>query len=64
MGSNKVFKNSVRSIGIFLVAVVLSILFQKLDVGEHITTMFVFAVFLISLLTEGYFYGIASSVCY
>src|SRR5699024_7972296 len=43
-------------------AVVLSILFQKLEVGEHITTIFVFAVFLISLLTDVYAYGIISAI--
>ena len=31
------------------------------DVQEHITTIFVFAVFLISLLTDGYIYGIAAA---
>lgn len=40
----------------------LSILFQyKFDVEEHVTTVFVFAVFLISLLTKGYFYGVAAA---
>ena len=58
----KAVKNAVLSIGIFVVAISLSILFQILDVGEHVTTIFVFAVFLISLLTEGYFYGIASAI--
>lgn len=43
-------------------ATVLSIQFQRLDVEEHITTIFVFAVFMISLLTDGYVYGIAASV--
>ena len=39
-----------------------SLLFQYVfDVQEHITTVFVFAVFLISLLTNGYVYGILSS---
>lgn len=36
----------------------LSLVFQHFDVEEHITTIFVFAIFLISLLTEGYFYGV------
>lgn len=36
-----------------------SLLFQYIfDVQEHITTAFVFAVFMISLLTEGYIYGV------
>lgn len=40
----------------------LSLLFQYIfDVREHITTVFVFAVFLISLLTEGYIYGILAT---
>ncbi len=37
----------------------LSLLFQYIfEVQEHITTVFVFAVFLISLLTRGYLYGV------
>ena len=36
----------------------LSLVFQHFDVEEHITTIFVFAIFLISLLTKGYFYGV------
>lgn len=62
MRQNKIIRDILVSISIFVVAVVFSILFQKLDVSEHITTILVFAVFLISLLTEGYFYGIASSI--
>lgn len=62
MKANKTVKDLLLSSGIFIVAIALSILFHTLDVGEHITTIFVFAVFLISLLTDGYFYGIASAV--
>jgi len=62
MKPSKKTKDTFVSIAIFIAAVVLSILFQKLDVSEHITTIFVFAVFMISFLTEGYFYGIASSI--
>ena len=62
MKINKRMRDTMVSLCIFIVAIVLSILFQKLDVSEHITTIFVFAVFMISLLTEGYFYGIASSI--
>ena len=41
----------------------LSLLFQYIfDVQEHITTIFVFAVFLISLLTEGYICGVFSAI--
>jgi len=62
MRIQKIIKNTLLTISIFLTAVGFSILFQALDVREHITTIFVFAVFLISLLTDGYFYGIASAL--
>lgn len=62
MAGNRRVRDTLVSIGIFTAAAVFSILFQKLDVGEHITTIFVFAVFLISLLTEGYYYGIVSAL--
>ncbi len=40
----------------------LSLLFQYIfEVQEHITTVFVFAVFLISLLTEGYRYSVLAA---
>lgn len=40
----------------------LSLLFQYIfDVQEHVTTVFVFAVFLVSLLTEGYLFGVAAA---
>lgn len=40
----------------------ISLLFQNVfDVEEHITTLFVFAVFLISLMTNGYIYGILAA---
>ena len=39
-----------------------SLLFQYIfDVQEHITTIFVFAVFLISMFTEGYLYGVLAA---
>lgn len=62
MNIKKITKNILLSLGIFLLAVVLSILFQKLEIGEHITIIFMFAVFLISLLTDGYAYGIISAI--
>ena len=59
-------KNIIRNTAIALLTLVaacaLSMIFQRLDVTEHITTAFVFAVFIISLLTEGYLYGILSAV--
>ena len=43
-------------------AFVVRLLFQYIfDVQEHITTVFVFAVFLVSLLTDGYIYGVVSA---
>ncbi len=40
----------------------LSVLMQDVfNITEHITTVFVFAVFLVSLCTDGFFYGIAAS---
>ncbi len=51
-------------ITIFLISLSfgISLLFQYIfDVREHITTVFVFAVFLISLFTKGYVYGILAA---
>ena len=47
---------------ILLLSFGIGILFQKIDVWEQITTLFAFSVFLISLLTDGYLYGIASAI--
>lgn len=55
-------KNVLLSVTILLAAFVLSIFMQSLDVQEHIPTLFIFAVFLISLLTDGYVYGVLSAV--
>lgn len=44
-----------------LSAFLLSIQFSKLDVEEHISTIFVFAVFIISLFTSSCIYGIIAS---
>ena len=44
-------------------AFALSILLQNvLDISEHVTTLFAFAVFLISLVTDGFKYGIIATV--
>lgn len=59
-------KGIAKNAGIALItlsaACAMSVAFQRLDVPEHITTVFVFAVFIISLLTDGYIYGVASAV--
>ncbi len=55
----KHIKNSLITMISLICAFSLSLLFQYIfEVQEHITTVFVFAVFLVSLLTEGYLYGV------
>ncbi len=59
----KRIKDSVLMLIIFASAFGISILLQNiLDISEHVTTLFAFAVFLISLLTDGFWYGIISTV--
>lgn len=62
MKINNHLKNVLISMPILMVAIVLGIIFQYLNVTEHITTIFVFAVFLISLFTDGFLSGIIASV--
>lgn len=55
----KYIKNILITVISLIFAFGLSLLFHYIfNVQEHITTVFVFAVFLISLLTDGYFYGV------
>ncbi len=55
-------KNSLIATISLIAAFGFSLLFQYIfGVQEHITTIFVFAVFLVSFLTEGYFYGVLSA---
>ncbi len=54
-------KNLAITAVVFLSALGISLLFQRWNVGEHITTLFVFAVFLISLTTDGYVYGVGAA---
>lgn len=61
MRRRRIMKNIVLSAGIFILALGFSVLFQKLNVQEHITTIFVFAVFLTALLTDGYVYGVVAT---
>lgn len=59
---SKFIKNALIIIVFLGFAFGVSLLFQyKFNVSEHVTTVFVFAVFLISLFTEGYFYGVLSA---
>ena len=58
----KIFRNVLFSAVILIAAFAISVLFQYVfDIYEHISTLFAFAVFLISMFTEGYAYGIASA---
>lgn len=55
-------KDILITLAALLCAFGVSLLFQYIfGVWEHITTIFVFAVFLISLLTEGYIYGVLAA---
>ncbi|MEE1074371.1 MAG: DUF4118 domain-containing protein [Acutalibacteraceae bacterium] len=58
----KLFRNASITLAALVGAFSLSLLFQYIfDVQEHITTIFQFAVFLISLMTEGYIWGIVAA---
>ncbi len=57
-----ILRDSLITILALSVAGALSVQLQRMDVEEHITTVFVFAVFLISILTRGYVYGVLASV--
>ena len=51
------------TIGILVTCFGLSVLMQDVfDIPEQVTTSFAFAVFLISLLTEGYVYGLSAAL--
>ncbi len=58
----KHIKDSMIMLVSLLCAFGLSLLFQYIfDVQEHVTTVFVFAVFLVSILTEGWLYGVLAA---
>lgn len=57
-----VVKDVLITVFILVCAFLLSVLFQNVfEIDEHISTLFAFAVFLISLLTQGYFYGVTAA---
>ena len=59
---SKYIKNILITVISLACAFAISLIFQYVfEVQEHITTIFVFAVFLISLLTKGYTYGVLSA---
>ena len=57
-----IWKNILIMAVVFLVASGSSFILQKTGVHEHITAIFIFAVFLTSILTDGYIYGIVSAL--
>lgn len=62
MRKHAYIKDILITVVILCFSFLLSLLLQNVfAVDEHITTVFVFAVFVISLLTEGYVYGIVAA---
>ena len=58
----KHLKNILLMLLVLCITFVISIFLQNiLTVQEHITTVFVFAVFLVSIFTDGYLYGILTA---
>lgn len=57
----RVVRDSLTMVLLLLVAFILSTQFSSWDVEEHISTIFIFAVFLISLITSSYIWGVISS---
>ena len=56
-------KNLLITVLILALSFAISLLMQKvIFIHEHITTLFVFAVFLISLVTDSYIYGVFAAV--
>ncbi len=61
--TKKIIKDSLITLSALAATFGISVVLQRLlTIDEHITTVFVFAVFIVSLLTDGYFYGIASAL--
>ncbi len=58
---SRVLKYSLITLGLLTAAFGLSMLFfYNFGVGEHVTAIFLLAVFLVSLLTDGYTYGVVA----
>ena len=58
----KVLKNTAITLGALLSAYGISFLLQDVfDIWESIPSMFIFAVFIVSLVTDGYIYGIIAT---
>lgn len=57
-----VLKDILITAGILVSAFFISVVFQNIfEINEHVSTLFAFAVFLISLWTTGYIYGITAA---
>ena len=62
MKTFKHIKNLILMLAILITSFFISVLLQNvLAIREHIATVFVFAVFLVSLITDGYLYGILTA---
>lgn len=62
MKRQKVIKDILVTAITLVLAITCSLIFMKINVPEHCTTVLVFAVFLISVFTDGYVYGILSAI--
>ena len=57
--TKKHIKNALITLLVMACAFIISLILQELlSINDHITTVFVFGVFIISMITDGYFYGI------
>ena len=62
MKIRRILRCSLITVFLLIAAMYLATLCQKWGVSEHIPTVFVFTVFLTSLLTGGYVYGVLASL--
>lgn len=59
----KIVKDTVFTLIVLVMTFTISVVLQDVfNIWEHITTLFVFAVFIISLNTDGYLYGVVSAL--
>lgn len=60
---NKGIRNSLLCLAIMVVTFGISVLLQDvMHTSDQITTIYIFAVFLISIITDGYVYGISCAI--
>lgn len=59
---NSVIKNSIITVLVLAISFALCLVMHKANISELITTLFVFSVFVISIITEGYIYGIIAAI--